>query len=209
MVPVTAIVPIRSFEHGKGRLSSDLHPDQRNRLALGMAQRTVDAAESALLLPVIVTAAEEVRTWAVDLGLLVLPEISAGLDSAARVGTAWAVSNGMSWAVIHSDLPLVTSAALAELADLADSGRDVIAPSADGGTTAVSSAGPIAFTYGPGSFHRHLAQLDEPTVLAKLGTLHDLDSLHDLNAALAHPEGAWLAEIVDLGDGSARDTKEI
>ncbi len=208
-MPVAAIVPIRSFEHGKGRLSPDLHPDQRTRLAMGMAQRTVTAAELALLLPVIVTAADEVRTWAVDLGLLVIPETSAGLDSAARVGAAWAASNGMSWAVIHSDLPLVTAADLSDLGALANSGRDVIAPSADGGTTAISSAGAVEFAYGPGSFHRHLSQLDRPAVLARVGTLHDLDSLNDLHAAMDHPEGAWLAQVAASSDDSAPDGKEI
>jgi 2-phospho-L-lactate guanylyltransferase (CobY/MobA/RfbA family) len=73
-----------------------------------------------------------------------------------------------------------------------DLGR-AIAPSADGGTTALAGSGPAVFTYGPGSFRRHLGRFPEAGIVIRTGLLHDVDSYSDLAAARRVPRGAWLA----------------
>jgi 2-phospho-L-lactate guanylyltransferase (CobY/MobA/RfbA family) len=86
-----------------------------------------------------------------------------------------------------SDLEVVVSAV--------ESGREVIAPSSDGGTSALSARAPIEFAYGSASFHRHLTRLTEPMVVIRPGLLQDIDSPQDLTAARSHPAGAWLRAI--------------
>lgn len=144
----------------------------------------------------IVSSAPDVADWAFLLGLLVLDESQPGLNSAAERGSEWAVSEGLRWVVIPSDLPLVSPADLSPIAAAVDSGSDVIAPSSDGGTSALSSRSAFRFGYGPGSFHGHISRLDEPEIVVSTGLLQDLDSVDDLVAAAQHPRGQWLRPLV-------------
>lgn len=199
-MPVAAIVPIRSFRTGKDRLSSGLDPAARQRLGRVMAERTADAAEEAMLLPAIVTSDPEVMAWASGKALPTIAETGQGLNSAAADGVDWAGHNGLEWIVLHSDLPLVTALDLAELESAASRGVSFVAPSADGGTTAISAPVPVAFSYGPASATRHIARLRDPQIFVSLGLLHDLDSVSDLTSATHHPLGKWLVEVGGLPD---------
>lgn len=160
-----------------------------------MARRLVDACESVGLLPAIISADQGVLGWVADNGLASIPENGKGLSQAAEQGVAWARDAGLEWVVIHSDLPLISPEDLVPLMSAIESGRDVIAPSHDGGTSALSSSTPMRFSYGPGSFHAHLRQLADPVVLASLGLLHDIDSESDLESAAGHERGKWLGEL--------------
>jgi 2-phospho-L-lactate guanylyltransferase len=195
-MPVAAIVPIRSFTDGKERLSAALAPRVRTQIGMAMALRTVTAAESAAMLPAVVTSDEGVASWAVNLGIPVVAEEGGGLNGAARAGVGWATESGLQWLILHSDLPLIVSTDLTDLADCIERGAEVLAPSADGGTTALSAAEPIVFRYGKGSAQRHLSQLSNPVIVTRTGLLHDLDSIDDLDAATAHPEGRWLRDLI-------------
>ncbi len=195
-MPVVAIIPIRSFASGKERLADDLDPETRQILATSMAARTVLAAEQALLVPAIVTADNGVVSWATSLGVAVIGETGGGLNGAASDGVRWAAANSMKWVVLHSDLPLVTSADLDGIGASIEGGTAILAPSADGGTTALSSPRPIRFRYGTASAHLHLAQMESVKIVTRTGLLHDLDSLSDLHSAIAHPEGQWLRSLL-------------
>lgn len=198
-MPVAALIPIRSFAAGKGRLAAVLSENQRFQLGTALAERTIGAVESAGVIPAVVTSAPDVADWAIISGLVVIPESSPGLDQAAADGVEWARTMGLQWIVLHSDLPLVRADDLITLAELTAEARATIAPSLDGGTTAISSPDIVDFSYGPGSFHRHLNKLGTPEVVSRVGLLHDLDSPDDLNSALSHPEGVWLKNIVGNG----------
>ena len=73
-------------------------------------------------------------------------------------------------------------------------GRHVLAPSYDGGTSALGGRGPFQFAYGVASFHRHLHAGRAPSVVSSLGFQLDIDSPDDLFVAAHHPRGAWLIE---------------
>lgn len=180
MSPV-AIVPIRSFRLGKSRLAPHMSEDERHALARALADRVTEAAAAAGLSPLVVTSDPEVAEWAAAAGLPVVPDPGGGLDAACRSGV---VAAGVRrWVVIHSDLPLIAADDLRTVADEMAAGRDVIAPSSDGGTSVLSSSRHIEFSYGPGSFHRHLARLDDPVIVARAGLLHDLDTARDFRSA--------------------------
>jgi 2-phospho-L-lactate guanylyltransferase len=195
-MPVLAVVPIRSFTRGKERLSAALDPRIRTQVGMAMALRTVTAAESASMLPTVVTGDKEVASWAVGLGIPVVAEQGAGLNHAAQAGVDRALESGLQWVVLHSDLPLVTAPDLAEVSAAIQTGAAMLAPSADGGTTALSAPELIEFRYGRGSAHRHLSQLSDPVIVVRTGLLLDLDSIADLHAASAHPEGEWLRDLI-------------
>ncbi|HZD03689.1 MAG TPA: hypothetical protein VE173_02190, partial [Longimicrobiales bacterium] len=56
----------------------------------------------------------------------------------------------------------------------------------------IGGHGPTSFSYGPGSFRRHLPRLPRPRVIVRLGLALDLDGPIDLEAARGHPHGQWL-----------------
>lgn len=197
-MPTAALIPIRSYKRGKERLGSVLTEAQRKELGEAMAERTVVAVEEAGMLPAVISVDPGVTQWAATRGLQVIPESGPGLDNAAISGVRWAEELGLSWVVLHSDLPLVQPQDLSIVAESVLSGRGVIAPSADGGTTALSAPGFTRFAYGPGSFHRHLAAAGDVTVVAATGLLHDLDSPADLRSASTHPSGVWLKTYLTL-----------
>ena len=147
------------------------------------------------LLPVLVTADPDVATWAAGRGIPSVPDPGAGLSAAAASGVDWAVRSGSHWLILHSDLPMLTSIDLQAFVAAMGAG-DVIAPSSDGGTSAISSSQEIDFAFGPGSFSRHLARLANPSVIARPGLLHDVDSPADLDAARAHPLGRWIEGVL-------------
>jgi 2-phospho-L-lactate/phosphoenolpyruvate guanylyltransferase len=196
-VPIAALIPVRSFADAKARLAGAITAEQRFVLMSRLAERTTDAAEGAGLLPAIITSDPDVMSWGIDRGLLLIAESGPGLNRAASDGVEWARSMSMEWVVLHGDLPLVQPEDLQQLVGPIEAGEAVLAPSSDGGTSAISSPHLITFSYGPGSFHRHIGALRDPRVVAPVGLLHDLDSPADLRSAITHPRGKWLEQLTE------------
>ncbi|MCE9623687.1 MAG: 2-phospho-L-lactate guanylyltransferase [Actinomycetia bacterium] len=148
------LVPVKAFADAKARLSSVLAPDQRKALARWTADRVMAAAGE---LPVYVACDDdEVAKWAVDRGAKVLWHPGAGLNGAVSRSVEQLGREGVTHvAVAHGDLPLAHDLAALILPDaitlVPDAHRD--------GTNvvAVSTALGFAFSYGAGSFQRHLA----------------------------------------------------
>jgi 2-phospho-L-lactate guanylyltransferase len=177
-------------------MSAYLSEDARARLGRALAERTADLAAEAGLIPVLVAGDADVADWAVLQGLPSIPDPGDGLDGAAREGVEWAEASSSPWIVLHADLPLLTRPELELLVTTRDDRGWVIAPSADGGTSALGGSGPAVFSYGPGSFHRHLGRFTGAGIVARVGLLHDVDSASDLISARHHPRGSWLAGVV-------------
>jgi 2-phospho-L-lactate guanylyltransferase (CobY/MobA/RfbA family) len=85
------------------------------------------------------------------------------------------------WIVLHADLPLVTASSL-DAVSLAARHNTVLVPSHDGGTNVIASVGPFSFSYGPGSFHRHLASNPQATILPSAELSIDIDGPAQLKA---------------------------
>jgi len=173
-----------------------LSEQQRSSLGRHLAERVGETIENSGLLPLFVTADHEVADWAARAGFPFVPDPDQGLDEAATIGMNWAMEAKSSWLVLHSDLPLITTNDLTPLQARLDDGQPVLAPSSDGGTSAIGGNQRVQFAYGPGSFHRHLAALSTPAVMATTGLLHDLDSANDLESVLRHPRGEWLRSVL-------------
>ncbi|MCL1598805.1 MAG: NTP transferase domain-containing protein [Actinomycetia bacterium] len=169
---MVAIVPIRGFD-GMSRLDGVLTRPQRQHLARLLADRVVSATTSAGLTTMVVTRSNDVWSWAITKGLAVGDDPGTGLSDAAASGVASA--EGHPWLVIHADLPLVTSEAIDDVATIAERST-VLVPSSDGGSSVIGGFGRFPFSYGPGSFHRHLAAVPSAVVVPSPMLSVDIDT---------------------------------
>jgi 2-phospho-L-lactate/phosphoenolpyruvate guanylyltransferase len=147
------LVPVKAFRNAKLRLAPAMSAIERARLAQNMATRVVASAAG---LPVAVVCDDpEVAAWARGLGALVIWEPGRGLNGAVQEGVARLSSAGARLvAVAAGDLPFATDLrwvtrfpGVTIVPDRRQDGTNVIAVPTEAGFT---------FSYGPGSFARHL-----------------------------------------------------
>jgi 2-phospho-L-lactate guanylyltransferase len=196
-VSVVAVIPVKQFPMGKGRLSGALTDEARAALGKALAARTARIAGEAGMVPLIVAGDDEVGDWAEQQSLAMVADPDEGLNGAAGAGVGWCRDRSLDWIVLHADLPLLRRSDLESLVAAMGPDGSVIAPSSDGGTSALGARSTtVTFSYGPGSFHRHLAKVPDAVVLARSGLLHDLDTPADLESARRHRDCAWIDEII-------------
>lgn len=149
-----ALVPVKAFHEAKARLAPVLDPAARAELARQMATQVVRAAAP---LPVAVVCNDPaVARWAHSVGAAVLDEPGQGLNQAVAGGVAQLLAAGASEVVVaHGDLP-----GARQLVALTGFGGITLVPDRrrDGTNVICVPAGvTFGFSYGPGSFERHLA----------------------------------------------------
>lgn len=187
----TAVIPLKGFAVAKGRLAPVLDQEQRSSLARETAGHVARACADGGFDIMIVTGDAAVKAWALDHSAIVVPDPSQGLDAACRVAIEQCAGP---WIIVHGDLPLLEGATMTDTRAILDAGGSIIAPSRDGGTNLLGATDPIRLSYGPGSFHRHLAALSgRARVYVDIKTLIELDTPADLSAAAELPGGAWLS----------------
>lgn len=191
-VPVLVGIPVKRFYVAKQRLSPVLSPGARSRLGRELAARTVAAVQGAGARPVVLAADRQVARWASTRGVPVMVDRREGLDGAAAALVADARSRQLAWLVVHADLPLLTSADIGLALRILEEGGSPIAPADDGGTSLIGGHDGMRFSYGPASFHRHLARLPRSRVVVRVGLSLDLDGPRDLVAVRSHLRGDWL-----------------
>jgi len=155
------------------RLSPTLDGPQRSNLSRRLGRRVVAAATNAGLAVVVVTSDDEVTRWADDLDLGNCDDPGTGLSGAAGAGITHV--GDTPWLVVHADLPLVTSLALEQVARASETST-VLVPSHDGGTTVIGGHGEFPFSYGIGSFRRHVALAPTATVIVSPALSIDIDT---------------------------------
>ncbi len=170
-------VPVKAFGIAKQRLSPVLNAEERSRLGMSVAARTLELA-SQHGEAVVLTGDKEVVLWAAKLGFGSVLESQSGLDAAGQALVSHAA--GRPWILVHADLPQLQTTDLEKAAALIKPESTVIAASWDGGTSLLGSTGPFPFTYGAGSFHKHLSERPWAHVLASPGLSMDLDTPTDL-----------------------------
>lgn len=157
MVSSAALVmPLKSFNSGKGRLSPVLDAASRERLSRGCAERVIAAAGNLVVLVVTgATDSNDVREWAATRPVSCITQVSPGLNGAVTDGVTWARENGFASVVVaHSDVPLAC-----DVTQFIDADNIVIVPdAAHDGTNLMSLPTDVMFRfhYGPGSFRLHV-----------------------------------------------------
>ena len=84
--------------------------------------------------------------------------------------------------MVHADLPLIDAASVELVTQCLDAGQWVVCPSLDGGTNAIAGFGPFEFSYGPGSFTRHLAMIPDATVIVSPSLAIEVDTVEHFRA---------------------------
>lgn len=149
------LVPVKGFRDAKVRLAPALPADRRAALAKQMGERVITASQG---LPVaVVCDDEEVADWAAALGARVIWTPARGLDRAVADGVNQLAAAGATRVIVaHADLPLAD-----DLRWVADFGGTTLVPDRrDDGTNVmcVPTDADFRFSYGAGSFQRHVAE---------------------------------------------------
>ena len=198
LVRTLAVVPIKSFDAAKRRLSEALPAGSRHLLAQSMFADVVAALRRVRRLDALAVVTNDHEAEAVVRGeavTLLSDERPAGQSAAARIGVRHALQSRFDrLLLVPGDTPLVDPGELDRLLD--ESGAEdlacAIVPDRHGtGTNALLLAPPDALepSFGPGSLGRHLeaartAGLDH-RVAEVPSLLHDVDTPEDLEALVA------------------------
>jgi 2-phospho-L-lactate guanylyltransferase len=175
------LIPVKAFAQAKRRLGDALSDDERQALVRRMAERVVAAA--APLPAAVVCDDTEVADWARRQGALVVWEPGRGLNGAVEAGVHRLAIMGVEHVTVaHGDLPRASGLARLELVE----GLTLVPDRRRDGTNVIALPAHCGFrfSYGPGSFARHLAEgarLGLPTrVLHVPGLAFDVDDPADL-----------------------------
>lgn len=157
MGPRAVLVPVKAFEQAKRRLHQALSESERAGLARAMADRVIGAAGP---LPVAVVCDDNrVAEWARGHRALVVWEPGRGLNGAVEAGVAHLSALGVTQVTVaHADLPRAS-----RLAEVGDGPGITLVPDRFGnGTNVITlpTGTGFQFSYGPGSFARHLAEAE-------------------------------------------------
>jgi 2-phospho-L-lactate guanylyltransferase len=159
------------------RLADVLNADDRSRLSVTLASRLMSSLVAAGLETIVITADNEVASWAQEQGTDICGDPGEGLSAAAASGVG--TVGDAPWIVVHADLPMVTPQTIATVAVTCLTST-VIAPSHDGGTAVIAGRGPFPFSFGVGSFQRHFASAPDATIIVSAELSIDIDTPRDL-----------------------------
>ncbi len=162
---VWAIIPVKPLNRAKSRLAGVLTPDQRAELAETLFRRVLEVVRAVPQIAGTLVISRDTRALAIARDAKVhtvqesgAPELNTALMRATQVVGGW---RGGAVLILPADLPLVTPEDLRDLIRLGMEDRSVIIATdrTQNGTNAmlVRPPGLIPYTYGEGSFHRHLA----------------------------------------------------
>lgn len=196
-----ALVPLKSPETAKSRLSGTLTPARRHDLFFSLARHVLATCLDApgIERVAVVTTNAEVARFAEALGTLVIPEPrESGTASAFSVGLAHLASLGVSEVLmVAGDLPLLSARAIGAMIDARPDGPGIVIASDQSGTGTnallCTPANAIPPSFGIDSFRLHLAAaharglpvrvIDDADLALDLDVEADLDQLHRLAAA--------------------------
>ena len=175
---IRAIIPVKSFGEGKGRLSTVLGVAERNALNVELLDHTlsVTAAFPGASRTIVVSPDRDVLDRAEAAGAQSLLDVAGDLNAALNCAAGHAADHGADGIlIVPVDLPWSKPG---DLLALASCRRAVaIAPDRHGiGTNALYVAPPDAlpFRFGGDSFLAHLAEAQEAGLNAKILTLPNL-----------------------------------
>ena len=144
-----AVVPVKTLQKSKTRLSNVFSFQERALFTLAMLEDVLRALKSSEVdRLVIVSSDSTVKKFVKNLDVIFLEEKTQGLNQALNQATEWCIRNAAeSVLVLPADVPLVTSKDINQLLKLATKNSMVICPSQNGGTNALlqSPSGIVPF----------------------------------------------------------------
>ena len=191
------LIPMRSLNEGKTRLSNLLSPNKREKLIkllftqlLGKLKTLKDQFPFIFSDILVITPCEEVEEISKDFHVLVLKEQNLnGLNSAVSKGIYWSLENLYdSSLILPGDIIDPETEDIKKILDIGKKSIDsmVICPSTDFGTNALFLSLPtrLNFKFGPNSFFEHQKEAKKisiRSIIAPVDSLKDdLDTGKDL-----------------------------
>jgi 2-phospho-L-lactate guanylyltransferase len=184
---VAVLIPVKAFDDAKHRLAGALDAPHRAALARDMATKVVRAAGA--LRTAVVCDDDAVATWARSCGAEVIWQPGAGLNGAVVAGVEQLAADGVARVIVaHADLPHALD--LTWVADFA--GITLVPDRRDDGTNVVCvpATSGFRFSYGPGSFARHVAEAERLGLGLRVERSERLGWDVDVPADLAVPD--WM-----------------
>lgn len=186
------VIPLRSFDAGKSRLSAVLDVSARQALITAMLTDVLDAVFGCRLNDVVIAACgEHAMAVANRLGVRALSDETpnGGLNAALTRTLKTGLVGGRTTMIVAADLPRIRTTDLTAV--LASQAPVVIAPTHDAGTAVLLQRPPaiIPLAYGANSAFRHAANAQALGLgvvqVRREGLLGDLDTPADLARAIA------------------------
>lgn len=202
---VWAIVPVKPFNRAKSRLATELRPEQRELLAAGLLERTLQLVVPIAQIQGVLVISRDTKalSMARDMGAQTVqesgaPELNNALLRATQVTRAWGADSVL---VIPADLPLLAREDVEAMVNLSRYNASiVIAPDRHAHGTnllLVRPPGLIPYSFGDNSFaeHQRLAHVAGADVYIyhservglDLDTADDLNTYFELAKALGQP----------------------
>ena len=207
-----AVMPIKTIEDAKQRLSGDLNGEERQALFRAMVEDVLEAVAGAKLLSglMVVTCDPEAGEIANRYGARILIEDrNTGHTAASSFGAKTLAKEGVSGMLqVPGDLPLLRAHDVDHLIEDHKKAPSVtIAPSRDKlGSNGVACSPPdlLPLRFGDDSFYPHVERAQalgvEPMIIEIQGFALDIDTLDDLQAFLNAPvEGRTLRYLIESG----------
>jgi 2-phospho-L-lactate guanylyltransferase len=203
---IFAILPVKSPQNAKQRLTGFLAVEQREMLARMLYRQTLATLclAEGIDRVVVATSDSEIAEHARQSGAMVFEEQEQVSHSvSADAACLRAMEMGASTALlVPIDVPTATPADFSQLASSARPGL-VVVPSSDGtGTNALVRTPPncIQSRFGPGSFRKHLDQALSKglpaDVLRLPGLMFDIDTPEDVAEFLAGPHESQVSSFL-------------
>ncbi len=190
---IWAVIPTKPFHEGKTRLAAILKVEERRTLNRTFLERTLRVALQ--IFPsnrvIVVSRSAEARAMAERCGVQVMTEEQPGdLNTALGRASRFAQDSGAEGILsLSADLPLLESADLSAMLDLAPPRGIVIAGDRNHvGTNAllIQPANLIRYEYGHNSFAAHIDAARQatvhPIIIDRLGLGFDIDTPEDWKA---------------------------
>jgi len=195
---IFVIIPVKSLENAKSRLSSLLTDDERKQFCLKMLEDVLRTVKTTKRVheAVVVSKDPTVSQIAKNFGVACLREKKTGLNKTVSEAVDWCIERGAtSVLVLPADIPLVLPADLNKIFTLGEKASMVISPSRnEKGTNALLLTPPkVSPTfYGPRSFQRHIKEAAKlkisfrgyrsPRIALDIDTVEDLTRFISLKA---------------------------
>lgn len=193
---ITAIVPFKTLEEAKSRLSSVLSPADRRALALAMLDDVLTAlAQSQSVSTVLVTASDgAAHALAASRNIQCINDVGTNINHSIQL-VIDQLDHTTPVLVMHADLPLVEADDIDDFVNHMPSNGVALAGSHDGGTTAIAcdAVSRMHWSFGEGSLRRHMAAAkasNMPVITIREGPItFDIDRPVDFYRLCKDPGG--------------------
>jgi 2-phospho-L-lactate/phosphoenolpyruvate guanylyltransferase len=173
---IWVIIPVKPLNRSKSRLAEVLTPEARARLSEFMFRRVLSAVKGTRQIAGALVISRDQRALAIarELGAHTVqesgaPDLNTALTRATQVVIGW---RGSAVLVLPADLPLVTSDDVAAIADMgmAENSMVIASDAIRDGTNALFTRPPglFEYSYGQGSFSRHVARAEAAGMKVKV-----------------------------------------